>query len=118
MWTTVLQGCLNVLDAWLLCDRHATSLSTLWRHRPRPLARFCLVGRQCGERASLVRHWQSTIIAGAGAIGNVSLRGNAERRGPTFSSGLQDGQIDPDTNTKLSWAQSPGKPPLYQFAGG
>src|SRR2546423_3575401 len=107
MWTTVLQGCLNVLDAWLLCDRHATSLTTLWRHRPRPLARFYLVGRQreengrasyaTGSQRSLQERGQSTILP---------LRGNAESRVPTFSPGLQDGQIDPGANVKLSWLGS------------
>ena len=37
-----------------LLVRHATSLTTLWRHRSRPLARFYLVGgqREENERAS------------------------------------------------------------------
>jgi hypothetical protein len=33
----MLQGCLNVLGAYWRCDRHAASLTTLCRHRFRPL---------------------------------------------------------------------------------
>ena len=45
----MLQGCLNVSDAYWWYNRHATSLTTLWRYRSGPLAWFYLVGRQHEE---------------------------------------------------------------------
>jgi hypothetical protein len=62
----MLQGCLNVSDAYWWCDRHATSLNTLWRHRSRRLARFYLVGRQRKEdgRASYTAGSQRPLQEG------------------------------------------------------
>jgi hypothetical protein len=63
----MLQGCLNISGAYWWCDRHATSLTTLWRHRSHPLARFSLVGRQREEdgRASYTAGSQRLLPKGA-----------------------------------------------------
>src|SRR4051812_18164935 len=47
----MLQGCLNVLSVYWWYDRHAISLTMLWRHRSCPLA---------------LHRWQPMIIAGGG----------------------------------------------------